>query len=171
MSRLVWPPAASVATRSSLGERLDAREGGRARPGARRVELRAHVLLERLRPADLAYLERAAQRLARVRGAPRPAQLGAQGRERPRALQPLGAPLEQSHGLLELVHPLRAEERAEHPERATVRGGSAPAACQLDLLPASLIASSRRPSRASACAFNDLQGAHAGLRECCACRS
>ena len=85
-------------------------------------------------PGDLADLERAPQRLARIGGAPRAAQLRAERRERPRALDPLARHLEQLGGLLELRHAVLAEQLAENPQRAAQPGGRAPLARELDLL-------------------------------------
>jgi hypothetical protein len=129
------------------------------------------VLLEARGARHLADLERAAKRLPRVGRAARPAQLGAQRPERPRPFEALVGGLELLHRLLELGHPVLAEQLAEHPQRPAEPGRRAPGARELHLLASELDRLLAPPSMASASAFKERHGSHAGLRERLTCRS
>ena len=139
MSRLVSPPAASVGDAAlGRGQRGGAGQGVRARPRAGGVELGAHVLGQPARGARDGELQRAAQRLAGVRGPALAAQRGAERGERVGELQPRGRALERRDGLLEpgeagggIVVEL---ERAEHAQRPAERARGAPRPRQLQLL-------------------------------------
>ena len=146
MSRFVWPSAASVTTRFSLGgERADTALRGRARPRARRVELGTTSVGEARGAAGVGELERLAERVPRVGRLP----TGAAPSRAPAAPSRARAAAARREQLDRLAQVGRARPpRSSVPSTRSVRPRSAGApqrARELDLLLASASACSPRP--------------------------
>ena len=156
-------------------QRARPRALGRARPRAGGVELAAHVLHEPVGAAAVGELERAPQRLARVRraagaAAPRSRARPARGRTRSERSSARAARPPRAGGRGRRRHrPCRARAASGRRRRETRTGGR-----PRPRRGRAASASSSRPSPASACARSDRHGSHPGndaiAWSCCSSR-